>query len=304
MAEGLKVIDDAAGERFAAYRADCVEFAAGLPDASVDFSVYSPPFSNLYIYSDSVRDMGNCADDAEFLAQYGYLLRELHRITKPGRLSAVHCSDLPLQKWRDGVIGINDLSGEIVRAHLDAGWILHSRITVWKDPVVEMQRTKALGLLHKQLMKDSAMSRMGMPDYVIVFRRPGDNAVPIVHDRSALPVELWQRWASPVWMDIVQTNVLNARVARADQDEKHLAPLQLDLIHRAIVLWSNPGETVFSPFMGIGSEGVGALRAGRRFIGTELKENYFRQAVKYLRDAEATPDLFGKPGSQSVGIVR
>lgn len=298
MAEGLKVIDQADGERFAAYRADCVEFVGGLPEACIDLSVYSPPFSNLYIYSDSARDMGNCADDAEFLAQYGYLLRELHRITRPGRLSAVHCSDLPLQKWRDGVIGLKDLSGEIVRAHIDAGWILHSRVTVWKDPVVEMQRTKALGLLHKQLLKDSAMSRVGMPDYVIVFRKPGDNAVPIVHDREAMPVERWQEWASPVWMDIVQTNVLNARVARAEQDEKHLAPLQLDLIHRAIKLWSNPGETVFSPFMGIGSEGVGALRAGRRFVGTELKESYFRQAVKYLRDAEATPDLF--PAGEAV----
>lgn len=298
MAEGLKVIDQADGERFAAYRADCVEFVGGLPEACIDLSVYSPPFSNLYIYSDSARDMGNCADDAEFLAQYGYLLRELHRITRPGRLSAVHCSDLPLQKWRDGVIGLKDLSGEIVRAHIDAGWILHSRVTVWKDPVVEMQRTKALGLLHKQLLKDSAMSRVGMPDYVIVFRKPGDNAVPIVHDREAMPVARWQEWASPVWMDIVQTNVLNARVARAEQDEKHLAPLQLDLIHRAIKLWSNPGETVFSPFMGIGSEGVGALRAGRRFVGTELKESYFRQAVKYLRDAEATPDLF--PAGEAV----
>lgn len=285
-------LDEAHGERYAAYHGDCASIVAQLPDASIDFTIYSPPFSNLFVYSDSEADMGNSANDAEFMVHYGFLLRELYRVTLPGRLSAVHCSDLPLQKWKDGMIGIKDLSGQIIRAHQEAGWVLHSRVTIWKSPVVEMTRTKALGLLHKQLLKDSGRSRTGMPDYLLVFRKDGDNPKPIVHSRASFPVEQWQQWASPVWMDIQQTRTLNASAVREDKDERHLCPLQLDLIDRALVLWSTEGDTVLSPFMGIGSEGVQSLLAGRRFIGTELKASYFRQAAQHLDAVDRQSHLF------------
>jgi hypothetical protein len=280
------------GKDFAAYHGDCCDVVRQMPDASVGFSVYSPPFSNLFCYSESVADMGNAASDTEFFTHYGFLLRDLFRATMPGRLSAVHCSDLPLQKWKDGVVGIKDLSGDIIRAHEAAGWVLHSRITIRKSPVVEMTRTKALGLLHKQLLKDSARSRAGMPDYLLVFRKDGENPKPINHSRDEMPVELWQQWAEPVWMDIQQTNTLNAATAREDKDERHLCPLQLDLIQRALVMWSARGDTVLSPFMGIGSEGVMSLRLGRRFIGVELKESYFRQAVDTLIAEDSQQSLF------------
>jgi DNA modification methylase len=259
-----------------------------LPDRSVGFSVYSPPFGNLFCYSDSECDMGNSADNAEFFTHYRFMLTEMARVLKPGRLSAVHCSEIPTTKWKDGVIGIYDLPGDIIRAHQDAGFILHSRITIWKDPVVEMTRTKALGLLYKQLKKDSTRSRAGMPDYLLLFRAPGENTEPVEHREGEFPVEQWQRWASPVWMDIRQTDTLNVRAAKDNADEKHICPLQLDLIERALVMWSNPGDIVLSPFMGIGSEGVVSLKVKRRFVGVELKESYFRQASKYLADAEAT----------------
>ncbi|MBI5111841.1 MAG: site-specific DNA-methyltransferase [Rhodovulum sp.] len=285
-----KVLAQEVTDRYSAYHADCVEVVSSLPTESVGFSIYSPPFAHLFIYSDSERDMGNVKNEAEFLTQYGFLLAQLHRVTKPGRLTAVHCSDLPRTKTTHGEVGIYDMPGDIIRAHIAAGWTYHSRITVWKDPVVEMQRTKALGLLYKQLQKDATRSRQGMPDYVLVFRKtPSDEkaADPVGQDAVHFPVTQWQDWASPVWMDINQTNVLNVRAAREDKDEKHLCPLQLDLIERAIRLWSNPGDVVLSPFMGIGSEGWVALRCGRRFIGAELKESYFRQAVRNLQAREA-----------------
>ena len=288
----IKCLGEAHGRNYAAYWGDCVDVVRQLPDASIDFSVYSPPFSNLFVYSDSIADMGNSATDDEFLQHYGYLLRELIRVTAPGRLSAVHCSDLPLQKWRDGVIGIKDLSGQIIRAHEAAGWVLHSRITIWKSPVVEMTRTKALGLLYKQLQKDSTRSRTGMADYLLVFRRDGENARPVMQRPETFPLDQWQDWASPVWMSVDQTRVLNVAVARESKDERHLCPLQLDVIARALVLWSNSGETVLSPFMGIGSEGVASLQAGRRFVGVELKEAYFRQAVKTLEADDRQEALF------------
>jgi hypothetical protein len=215
----------------------------------------------------------------------------------PGRLSAVHCSDLPLQKWRDGVIGIKDLSGDIMRVHEAAGWVLHARVTIWKSPVVEMTRTKALGLLYKQLQKDSGRSRTGMPDYLLLFRKDGDNPKPITHTPETFPLDQWQEWASPVWWTVEQTRTLNASVAREDKDERHLCPLQLDVIERALTLWSNPGDTVASPFMGIGSEGVCAPRSDRRFIGTELKRAYFDQAVGYLAAADAQQSLFAEARS-------
>lgn len=288
------VLDQHVGDRFAVYNADCVEFAATLPDNCIDFSVYSPPFAHLFVYSDSERDMGNVKDEAEFKALYAHLVREKFRITKPGRLTAVHCSDLPRTKGMHGVVGLYDFPADIREVHEQAGWTYHSRITVWKDPVVEMTRTKALGLLYKQLQKDSTRSRQGMPDYILVFRKTPDDeshAEPVGQDSKRFPVEQWQKWASPVWMDINQTNVLNVRMARDQKDERHLCPLQLDLIERCIRLWSNAGETVFSPFTGIGSEGWAAMNAGRRFIGTELKPAYFRQAVKYLSEAESVATM-------------
>ena len=298
------VIEQAAGERFVAYNADCVEVASALPDNSIGFSVYSPPFAHLFVYSDSERDMGNVRDEAEFKALYGHLVREKYRITKPGRLTAVHCSDLPRTKSMHGVVGLYDFPADIREVHEAAGWTFHSRITVWKDPVVEMQRTKALGLLYKQIQTDATRSRQGMADYVMVFRKtPNDEAADtdrVGHDARYFPVDQWQRWASPVWMDINQTNVLNVKLAREEKDERHLCPLQLDLIERAIRLWSNPGDTVLSPFLGIGSEGVMALRAGRRFIGSELKASYFKQAVRNLMEAEAesaAPSLLSLAGA-------
>lgn len=273
---------------FTAIHGDCVEAVKEIPSDSVGFSIFSPPFSHLFIYSDSERDMGNASNDAEFLEHYRFLVRELYRVTKPGRLCAVHCSDLPRTKATHGEVALYDLPGDIRSVHETEGWTYHSRVTIWKDPVVEMQRTKALGLLHKQLLKDSSRSRVGMPDYILVFRKtPDDEKVvdKVGHDAKDFPVDLWQQWASPVWMDIDQTDVLNVRIARDDKDEKHLCPLQLDLIDRAIRLWSNAGDVVLSPFMGVGSEGWGALRAGRKFVGVELKEAYFNQAVKNLSDA-------------------
>lgn len=286
----MKVMAQDVTDRYAAYNADCIEVVSALPTDSIGFSVYSPPFCHLFLYSDSERDMGNVKNEAEFFAQYGFLLREIYRATKPGRLTAVHCSDLPRTKSTHGEVGLYDMPGDIIRAHQNAGWTYHSRITVWKDPVVEMQRTKALGLLYKQLQKDSTRSRQGMPDYVLVFRKtPADEKAsdPVGQDATQFPVLQWQKWADPVWFDIRQTDVLNVQAAREDKDEKHLCPLQLDLIERAIRLWSNPGDTVLSPFLGIGSEGVMALRCGRKFIGAELKSAYFRQAVKNLRNYES-----------------
>lgn len=287
----ISCLNEAHGDNYAVYHGDCVHITSQMPDACIDFSVYSPPFSNLFVYSDSEADMGNSVDDKEFFKHYGFLIEDIFRLTLPGRLSAVHCSDIPLTKWKDRLIAIKDLSGSIIRAHEDAGWALHSRITIWKSPVVEMTRTKALGLLHKQLLKDSGRSRAGMPDYLLVFRKPGDNPQPITHTRDNFPVEQWQEWASPVWMTVDQTNVLNASVVRNDKDEKHLCPLQLDVINRALTLWSNPGDRVLSPFMGIGSEGVCSLKLRRRFVGVELKEAYFKQSAALINAVDSQKTL-------------
>lgn len=281
-------------DRYALYHGDCVEVLAQLPDASVDFSVYSPPFSSLFIYSDSERDMGNCDNDDEFFEQYSYAIREKYRVTRPGRLTAVHCSDLPRSKEAHGHIGLYDFPADVRAAHEAAGWTYASKITIWKDPVTEMQRTKSLGLLYKQLKKDSTRSRQGLPDYVLVFRKTPDDeadAVPVTKSEEDFPVSTWQQWASPVWMDINQTDVLNVRGARSQNDERHICPLQLDLIERAIRLWSNPGDIVLSPFMGIGSEGVVAMRTGRRFVGVELKDAYYAQAVGHISQQAAQPSL-------------
>lgn len=282
----LICLNESHGDNWAAYNGDCVEVVSQLPDESVGFSVYSPPFGNLFVYSESANDMGNSADDDEFGAHYAFLVREKFRVTKPGRITAVHCSDLPMTKWRDGVVGIKDFSGQIIKIHQDAGWVLHSRRTIWKCPVTEMTRTKHVGLLYKQLKSDSAKSRGGMPDYLLTFVKPGVNEDPITHDPENFPVEQWQEWASPVWMTVNQLRVLNVQAAREANDERHLCPLQLDVIERALVMWSNPGDVVLSPFMGIGSEGWCAIKMRRRFIGVELKESYFRQAARNLQSQE------------------
>lgn len=264
---------------------DACEVVAGFKDESVDYSVFSPPFASLYVYSDHVADMGNCRDVAEFSEHFRFLLRELIRVLVPGRLMSMHCMLLPTSKVRDGVIGLQDFRGDLIRLAQEAGFVFHSEVVIWKDPVTAMQRTKALGLLHKQIRKDSAMSRQGIPDYVITMRKPGENPKPIAHDATEFPVTLWQKWASPIWMDINPSDTLQRDSAREEADERHIAPLQLEVIRRCLGLWSNRGDLVLSPFAGIGSEGFEALRWGRRFIGVELKKSYFDQAVANLRGA-------------------
>ncbi len=280
----MKVLDQKEGDGFVAYHADCVEVVSEMPDDSVHLSVYSPPFASLYTYSASDRDMGNVKNHDEFHEQYVFLVKQLLRVTKPGRQSSVHCMVLPTSKTRDGVIGLTDFPGQIIRAHEEAGWIFHSKVTIWKDPVTAMQRTKALGLLHKQVLKDSCMSRQGIPDEVLTFRKPGDNPERVAHRREDFPVDLWQR-ASPVWDDIDPSDTLQYMSAREDADERHICPLQLEVTRRCVRLWSNRGDTVLSPFMGIGSEGYVALQEGRRFVGVELKKSYFEQAARNLAGA-------------------
>lgn len=287
MAQEFRCLNQQSGDSYSAIHGDCVDVVRQLPDRSVGFSVYSPPFGDLFIYSDSEADMGNSSSDGEFFDHYEFLIEQIARVTRPGRLTAVHCSDLPFRKWKDGKLGIKDFSGDIIRAHERHGFTMHSRVTIWKDPVVEMTRTKALGLLYKQLCKDSAKSRTGMPDYLLVFKAPGENDAPVGHQQKEFPVDQWQKWASPVWMDIQQTNTLNVRMAKENKDEKHLCPLQLDLIERAVVLWSNPGDVVLSPFMGIGSEGYVSVKLKRKFVGVELKESYWRQACKNIVGVES-----------------
>lgn len=278
----MNVLDQTVTDKFALYHADCVEVLRGLPDSSVHFSVFSPPFASLYTYSASPRDMGNVATHDEFFEQHEHMVRELFRVLIPGRLVSAHCMLLPTSKMRDGFIGLADFRGDLIRQFQAAGFVFHSEVVIWKDPVTAMQRTKAIGLLHKQIKKDSCMSRQGIPDYVVTMRKPGDNPEPVTHDDSDLPVAMWQRYASPVWMDIDPSDTLQYRSAREDEDERHICPLQLEVIRRCMHLWSNPGDTVLSPFAGIGSEGYVALREGRRFIGAELKASYYRQAALNL----------------------
>lgn len=264
---------------------DCVQLIKNVPDESIGFSIFSPPFAELYTYSDELEDMGNSKNYTEFLYAFNFLIKDLFRVMWSGRNVAVHCMDLPIQKGKEGYIGLRDFSGLIHKAFIDAGFIYHSRITIWKDPVVEMQRTKALGLLHKQVKKDSAMSRVGIPDYLMVFRKPGEHLHPVTN--TGMSVDLWQKIASPVWMDIDYGNTLNGREGRNEKDEKHICPLQLDTIERAIYLWSNEGDTVLTPFMGIGSEVYQAIKMGRKGVGFELKTDYFNLAEKNVKGIEA-----------------
>lgn len=268
----------------AAYQGDCCELIQNIPDESVGFSVFSPPFAELYTYSDELADMGNSKDYKEFFEAFNFLVKHLYRVLWPGRNVAVHCMDLPIQKGKEGYIGLRDFSGMILKSFEDVGFIYHSRITIWKNPVTEMQRTKALGLLHKQVKKDAAMSRVGIPDYLMVFRKEGEHNHPVTCD---ITVDTWQKWASPVWMDIDYSNTLNKMDARGEKDEKHICPLQLDTIERAVRLWSNKGDIVLTPFMGIGSEVYQSILCERKGIGFELKESYYNEAVKNIQKAES-----------------
>lgn len=294
-----RVIDQQSGENWTAYNADCVEAVKGLPDDSIGFSVFSPPFASLYTYSNSERDMGNCRSDDEFWQQFQFLIDELLRVMKPGRLVSVHCMQMPRLKSKDGFLGIRDFRGEIVRCFEDAGFHYRSEVCIWKDPVTQMQRTKSIGLLHKQVCKDSTLSRQGLADYVCTFGKPGENAEPVegeldrfvgdaatFRSEGRLSIDVWQRYASPVWMDINPSRTLQYTTARDEEDERHICPLQLDVIERCLQLWSNPGDTVLSPFAGIGSEGHVAIKLDRRFIGVELKPSYFRIACRNLTAAE------------------
>ena len=288
----MNCIDQIVTDRYAAYHGDCVEVLKGLPDASIGYSIFSPPFASLYTYSNSPRDMGNVRDDAEFFAHFDFLISELRRVMKPGRNVSFHCMDMPSSKERDGVIGLKDFPGDLLRAFQRHGFIFHAKVTIWKDPVTAMQRTKALGLLHKSVRENSAMCRMGIPDYLITVRTPGEQQDRVTHG-AEFPVDLWQKVASPVWMDINPSDTLQFRSAREHDDERHICPLQLDVIRRGVMLWTNPGDIVLSPFMGIGSEGYAALEMGRRFVGAELKASYYAQAVANLAAATVkTEDLF------------
>lgn len=284
----ITIKDQVINDEFAYYCGDCVEVSMGIPDNKADIIIYSPPFFELYVYSDDPKDMNNSANYTQFKQHYAFLLKELKRILKPGRICAVHCMDLPIQKGKEGYIGLRDFSGDLIKMHEDAGFIYHSRTTIWKNPVTEMQRTKALGLLHKTIKKDSSMSRVGIPDYVLFFRNEGENEVPITHQDTDfnkpnyLPVDLWQKYASPVWMDIDYSRTLQYRSARDNNDEKHITPLQLDTIERILHLYSNEGEVVFSPFAGIGSEGWRAIEMKRKTMLIELKDSYFNVGVKNL----------------------
>ena len=280
----MEVKNQYQSEHCAVYQGDCCELIQNIPDETIGFSIFSPPFAELYTYSDELADMGNSKDYKEFFMAFGFLVQQLYRVMQQGRNVAVHCMDLPIQKGKEGYIGLRDFSGMILRCFEDAGFIYHSRITIWKNPVTEMQRTKALGLLHKQVKKDAAMSRVGIPDYLLVFRKEGEHDHPVKCDIS---VDTWQKWASPVWMDIDYSNTLNKMPARDEKDEKHICPLQLDTIQRAVNLWSNKGDVVLTPFMGIGSEVYQSILEGRKGIGFELKESYFNEAVNNIKVAEA-----------------
>ncbi|GHU77836.1 methyltransferase [Clostridia bacterium] len=280
MVEGrIGVLNQCITDNYALYHGDSCEVLQGIPDNSIHYIIFSPPFASLYTYSNSERDLGNCRNDQEFIEQFRYIVEQLYRITIPGRILSFHCMNLPTSKERDGYIGIRDFRGDLIRLFESIGWIYHSEVVIWKDPVTAMQRTKALGLLHKQLKKDSCMSRQGIPDYLVSMRKPGVNPEPVHHTNESFPVSVWQRYASPIWTDINPSDTLQYRSAREENDERHIAPLQLSVIRRGLELWSNPGDSVLTPFGGIGSEAVVALEMGRRAIGIELKESYYKQMV-------------------------
>lgn len=280
MVNSIEVQNQVVTDRYALYNGDSCEILQAIPSDSIHYSIFSPPFASLYTYSNSERDLGNCRTTTEFYEQFKFIANELYRVIMPGRLISFHCMDLPLSKERDGVIGIRDFRGDLIKIFEEAGFVLHSQVVIWKDPVTAMQRTKALGLLHKQIKKDSAMSRQGIPDYLVTMRKDGINDEPVTHTNESFPVNVWQRYASPVWMDINPSDTLQKESAREEKDERHICPLQLGVIRRGINLWTNKGDVVLTPFLGIGSEAVVALQHGRKAIGIELKPSYYEQAVK------------------------
>jgi DNA methylase len=305
----VNVVDQGAGDGWAIYQADACDAMAGLAAGSIHYSLHSPPFCSLYTFSDDPRDLSNCADDATFWEHYRFAIAEIFRVTMAGRLASIHCMNLPTSKLRDGFIGLRDFRGDIIRAFEAAGFYYHSEVVIRKDPVSAMQRSKSIGLLHKQIVKDSSLSRMAVADYVVTMRKPGENPERIAgrfdryygaasdiapedlghvagHEAASYSVNVWQRYAEPVWMDIVQGDVLSRKEARAEEDERHIAPLQLTVIRRCYQLWTNPCDIVLSPFAGIGSEGYVAIEMGRRFLGIELKRSYYEQAVANLVAAE------------------
>lgn len=291
----MNCIEQVVTDKYTAIHGDCVEALQGLPDNCVGYSIFSPPFASLYTYSNSPRDMGNVRDDAEFFEHFDYLIAQLARVMRPGSNVSFHCMDMPASKERDGYIGLKDFPGDLLRAFQKHGFIFHSKVTIWKDPVTAMTRTKALGLLHKSIRERSEMCRQGIPDYLITVRKPGERDEHVTHTTEEFPVHLWQQIASPVWMDINPSDTLQYMSAREHDDEKHICPLQLEVIRRGVMLWSNPNDIVLSPFMGIGSEGYVSVQMGRRFIGTELKASYFKQAAANLAAAvTSTADLFSQ----------
>jgi hypothetical protein len=290
----MNCVDQTHGRGFALYHGDSAEVLRGIPDESVHYSIFSPPFASLYTYSNSPRDLGNCRSDEEFFDHFGFIIAELRRVMQPGRNVSFHCMLMPTSKERDGYIGLRDFRGELIRAFQAHGFIYASEVCIWKDPVTAMQRTKALGLLHKTVRGNASMSRQGIPDYLVTMRAPGEVLERVTHDPAQYPVDKWQQVASPVWMDIDPSDTLQFRSAREHDDERHICPLQLGVIRRGIDLWTNPGDIVLSPFAGIGSEGYVAIEMQRRFIGVELKDSYYRQACANLHGAESQGDgLFG-----------
>lgn len=298
----MNVLDQYSTDRYTLINGDTTEVIKDIPDNSVGMEIYSPPFSSLYTYSNSDRDLGNSRNDEEFFTHFAFIVKELYRILMPGRIMGVHCMNLPTSKERDGYIGIRDFRGDLIKLFQENGFIYHAETCIWKNPVTAMQRTKALGLLHKQIKKDSCMSRMGIPDYVVFMRKPGENPERVTHTNESFPVDLWQDYASPiwdeynspVWWDINQSNTLN-RMFSDEESERHICPLQLDVIERCIKMYSNEGDTVFTPFMGIGSEVYQAVKMGRKGVGIELKKEYFEQAKKNLQnldDAEKQMNIF------------
>jgi DNA modification methylase len=297
-----KILNQHITENFAIYNADCLEAIKSVPDKSIGFSIFSPPFVDLFCYSSSERDFGNSKSYSDFFVLFDQLAKELCRVMMPGRLVTVHCIDIPAMKERDGYIGLKDFPGDIIRSFQKAGFVYHARTVIWKDPLIEATRTKAIGLMHKQLCKDSTRCRMGLPDYLVTFRSPGENQTPVSQGEGFQDYigadkiselsgnrshNIWRAYASPVWMDIRQTNVISHKCAREEADEKHICPLQLDVIERCVLLWSNPDEIVLTPFMGVGSECYGAVVNGRRAVGFELKESYYHQAAKNLSASNA-----------------
>lgn len=296
----MDVINEVIKKDYAIYHGDSVDITKNIPDNSIHYTLFSPPFSSLYTYSNSDRDMGNCKGDDEFYTHFKFLAEELYRITMPGRLLSFHCMDLPLMKQRDGVIGLKDFPALLLKIFQDCGFIYHSKVTIFKNPVTEMQRTKALGLLHKQIKKDSSMSRQGLPDYIVTVRKPGENPERITHTDESFPVGVWQNYASPVWMDIRQSDTLQRKSARAEKDERHICPLQLEVIQRCIELWTNPNDIVFDPFGGIGSTAYVALLMGRRAISSELKDSYFEQMKNNVEVALNSEKMICNVGAESI----